>query len=142
MAKEVIDVKDQVRLLVQNANATNDKIQASEGRVNALVAEAKKVETQIEAISKQAQSAAEAVRRTETNVSQMRDQVRQTWQSLLESYVYAIGTRNLFPPPEFVSAEIDRHLNILAVFAYPDPKERDKELKRMMALIQRAQGGK
>lgn len=140
IADEVRNVKEQVKLLLQNATHVNDKIKASEEGVGKLVKDAESTRTQIEALAKQVQQAAEAIKKTETNVAQMRDSVRQTWRSLLESYMYAIGTRNLFPPPEYVAREIDRHLNILAVFAYPDPQERSSETARIMGLIRRAQG--
>lgn len=140
IADEVLNVKEQVKLLVQNATNVNDKIKASEEGVAKLVKDAESTRTRIEVLAKQAQEAAEAIRKTEANVAQMRDSVRQTWRSLLESYMYAIGTRNLFPPPDYVVKEIDRHLNMLAVFAYPDPQERSSEVARIMALIRRAQG--
>jgi hypothetical protein len=138
-AAEVRDIKEQVELLVQNANTTNDKIAAGEKNVSNLVSDAEKKRLQIQEINRQASEAVSAVKVMEANVAEMRDNVRQTWRSLFESFAYSIGTRDIFPIPPSVAAEIDRHLNILATFAYPDERERQEEITKVMNAIKAAQ---
>ncbi len=138
-ASEVRDLKDQVKLLVQNANSTNDKIADSEKRVAALVQNADKVKGEVETINTQVAQASRDVKMTEANVIAMRNDVQQALRSIFEANAYAIGTRNLFPPPPEIGKEIDRHLNILATFAYPDPAERSAVIQHLMSVIKNTQ---
>jgi len=138
LAKEVRGLRQQAQLLVENANAANDKIAASEKNVSELSKGAEKTKVEAAGLAKQAEAAVQAARSVEQNVAQMRDNVRQTWRSLLESFYYSVSTRNLFPIPQPVAQEIDRHLNILATFAYPDQNERNREVARIQELVRQA----
>jgi len=138
-AAEVRDLKDQVKLLLQNANTTNDKMEASEKRVSELVQDADKVKIQVDKTNDQVIAASREVKTMETSVAGMRNDVQQAFRSIFAANAYAIGTRNLFPPPANVGKEIDKQLTILATFAYPDPKERAETFERLMSDIRNAQ---
>ena len=138
LAVEVRGLKEQAQLLVQNANTTNDKIAKSEQSVSDLTKAAEKSKSEIASLAKQAEQAVQSINGVERNVTQMRDNVRQTWRSLFESYIYVVSTRNIFPIPQPVAQEIDRHLTILATFAYPDQRERDREVTRIQDTVRQA----
>ncbi len=138
LTQEVRDLKSQTQLLVDNANSTNEKITSSEKNVQKLSEDAVDTKKAITGLAKQAEAAVSAVKTTESNVALMRDSVRQTWRSLLESYFYVVSTRNIFPIPQAINVEINRHLNILAAFAYPDDAERAREITRMQNAVQQA----
>lgn len=70
----------------------------------------------------------------------MHDSVQQTWRSLFDSFAYVVLTRNLFPQPENISREIERHVNIIGALAYPDPQERAAAIQKIMENIRSAQG--
>jgi len=139
VARELLDVSEEVKLLVQKVNMTNENIRGSVDRVDTLVLEAAAVKTQVDFANKQAQTAASAVKDAEINVTQLHDSVRATWRSMLESYYYAVMTRNIFPMPASIAAEIDKSLNALATFAYPDLQERNREIQRMNEAIRNSQ---
>lgn len=94
--------------------------------------EVRRMKEQIEALVKR-------VEQGEQNVTAMRDNVRQAYQSLFEALGYMVGTRNLMPPPDSINQELNRHINILAVFAYPDPQKRSEEIGKVMGKINAAQ---
>lgn len=96
------------------------------------VTEARQIRGQIETLAKR-------VEQGEQNVTAMRDNVRQAYQSLFESFAYIVGTRNLMPPPNSINQEITRHINILAAFAYPDPQERSEAIGKVMEKTHAAQ---
>lgn len=139
IASEIRSAKDAIQLLVHNANLTNEKLSGAEIRVNDLLRDAEAKRQQIEALEQQTETAATAVKQVEANVVQMRNDVRQTLRSIFGSLAYSLGVRNVFPFPAFVAQEIDRHLNLLATFAYPDPAERGQQVAKVMADIRKAQ---
>jgi hypothetical protein len=138
LAQEVRETKEEILLLAQNANTTTDKIQKSEASVASLAKNVEATKTEIQNIYRQVQQEAAATRKVANDVVQFRDDFRKTWRSLLESYYYVIMTRNLFPPPQRILIEIDRHLNVLAAYAYPDAAERERAIARMQTMIQGA----
>ena len=139
LAVEMRNIKGQIDRILESANATNDKITTSEKNTSGLLKEASQAKEQISTLSTKVQSSAEAATRAQSDVAAMQQNIRQSIRSIFESFAYAIGTRNLFPPPDFVNKEIDRHLNLLAAFAYPEQNERNREIQKVMDNIKKAQ---
>lgn len=93
---------------------------------------------EVRQMKEQIKTLVKRVEQGEQNVSAMQNNVRQAYQSLFESLGYVALTRNLFPPPERVMKEMERHINVLGTFAYPDEKERTVTIQKMMNSVQRA----
>lgn len=95
------------------------QLQQVEQKVQQVTTQAQQVQTdvtEVRQIREQIEALAKRVEQGEQNVSQMHDTMQQTWRSLFESFAYIVSTRNLFPPPDFINQEINRHVNILAAF--------------------------
>jgi len=138
-AEEVKALADKVEGLANKIEQTNNEINHSKEVVSKLAQDADTTKKEIEALSQKTTTSATAVKTMEANVSTMRNDVQQAFRSIFEANAYAIGTRNLFPPPPQIGQEIDKQLNILATFAYPDQKERAATIQRLMLSITNAQ---
>jgi hypothetical protein len=136
---EVRRIERGVESIARQVEAANREVSASKSQIAHLTQAARETSGQVADAERRTTTALTKAKAVETHVTQMQRDMRQTWRSLLESYVLAMGTRNLFPPPPNVNAEIDKHLNILAAFAYPDAVERDREVKRIMGIVAAAQ---
>lgn len=77
--------------------------------------------------------------KTEKNVSDIRDALRWVVRALVKAVAYTEYTKNLFPPPKFISVEIAKQLDTLSGFAYTDPKQRDAEIQGILAAIKQAE---
>lgn len=109
------------------------EVQSAAQQVQTDTGEVRQMKEQIEVLLKR-------VEQGEQNVSQMHDLMQQTWRALFESSVYTIMTRNIFPIPAPVAQEVDRAINNLAAFAYPDMQERNAAYQAMMEKVKQAQG--
>jgi len=87
---------------------------------------------EVRQMKEQIETLVKRVEQGEQNVLVMQGNVRQAYQSLFESIAYIILTRNIFPPPPAVAKEMDRHVNLLGTFAYPDEKERSAVISKLM----------
>lgn len=153
--KQVQSSRKQIEVLLREARETRaqvaeagvqaagalDKTRAVERKTAVLLKQASETKAQVASAGRRAIDALKEVEAVEKSVSGMQDNMQQTWRSLLESYALSMGTRNLFPPPPHINAEINRHLNILATFAYPDAEEKNREVARIMGAIKAAQSG-
>jgi cell division protein FtsB len=92
LAGEVKDMRDQIKLLVQNANDTNEQINESKAIVTQLITDAKMIRTQIT--------------QDRQDISQTSEHLRQTWISFIEAFYFSTQTRNIFPPPQAVTQHI------------------------------------
>lgn len=122
-AKEVRSLMGQVELLVATANATNAKIEKNAKTVSELVADAREIRNQ--------------VNQSRRAVEEMAGGLRQTWISFIETMYFDFSTRNIIPPTKEVMAEVERHINILARLAIPDPNERARWVAAMNKRVQR-----
>jgi hypothetical protein len=75
----------------------------------------------------QVRSDTEEVKRLTDRIAQMNDGIQHAYQSLYKLIVYILVTHNKFPPPPTVIQQVDDELRALVVFAYPDPKERERQ---------------
>lgn len=137
--QEVRRVEQRVESLAKGVETTNNQVKASQEQIATLVQEADQTKRQATDAGRRAVDALAEGRAVEGHVTAMQANMQQTWRSLLESYALAIGTRNIFPTPSNISNEIDKHLNVLASFAYPDVDERNREVARIMQMIKAAQ---
>lgn len=110
VATEVRGLKEQVQLLVTNANKTNEAINESKVSVERLVEDATNIRAQ--------------VNQARDGITQTSQRLRDTWISFIEAFYFAMQTRNMFPPPQPVMTHINQHLNHLAELAFPNPQER------------------
>ncbi len=73
------------------------------------------------------------IQKSDANITQVRDELRQTVQALVAHLIFI---NNTFPHPSVPQTSFNDlmvELNKLAVFAYPDPKERDAAITHWMA---------
>lgn len=103
-----------------------------------IIKKAEEVKREKEIIDKLAQEVEEGkqtVVNIKDGVEKTNMKLRESTRKFIEAYYYSISTRNIFPIPQPVTIEIDKNLNYLAEFAYPDPVERTQWITKINKLI-------
>lgn len=54
------------------------------------------------------------------------EELRKVTRTLVETLYYTIKTRNIFPIPQPITQKIEKNLNYLAEFIYPNQEERSR----------------
>jgi hypothetical protein len=93
--------------------------------------EVTQIKNEVQTLAQQVTNANSRVSQSEQNVAQMQANVRQAYRSLFDTLVVSLETRGTFPPPQEAIDEINRELNILAAFAFPDPAQATVEWQRL-----------
>jgi len=128
--------KSSVGLEIQQAVAD---VKTGVGQVQIDKSEVAQIKNQVQILANKIKDADARVAQSEQNVSQMRDNVREAYRALAEAVAFTFYTRNLFPPPKFISDDIAGQLDKLMLFAYPDPIERSTQMTRMIGMIKQAE---
>jgi len=145
--------EQQIAKILQQANETRSqvgdagkrtaaalvKVRAVEEQTAKLLASADQTKGQVTAAGKRAAAALTEVKAVEKRTSVIQASVQQTLRSTLACNALSLGSRNIFPFPSDIGTELDKQLNILAVVAYPDPREREREVTRIMGMIKAGQ---
>ncbi len=111
--------------------------------------------TKLETLAERAEHAADRAAASRQEVERLAAQVAQTSQridavqgdlrlalkTIAEGLYLSAATRNLFPPPDFVSKRIDEGLNAIARYALPNEQERTEWVQEMRGIVERAQRG-
>jgi len=139
VAEEVRNIEQRVESLAKGVETTTNQVKASEKKIGTLLQETDRTRDTVADMGGKTVAALAKAKAVEKHVTEMQGNMQQTWRSLLESSALAMGTRNIFPPPPNIGSDIDKHLNILATFAYPDANERNREITRIMGMIKAAQ---
>jgi ABC-type transporter Mla subunit MlaD len=138
LAADVMHMREDVTLILQNANVTNDKIADSEKRVMNLVNRADATEASIKRVKTEVDGTLKMAEAVQSAVAKMESNVRGMFRSLFESFAYTIMTRNIFPTPQPIAVKIDEALNRVAQFAIPDGIERQAVFQGIVADVQSA----
>jgi hypothetical protein len=93
-------------------------------------ADVRQIKEQMQALAKRIADSDTRISQSERDVAQMQANVRNAYRALFDTLVVSLDTRNIFPPPPPATDEMNRQLNILATFAFPDPIERKAEWDR------------
>jgi len=139
LASEISKVETSIRILAGNISEMTKENQKNSEQVKSLVAEAQNTRDEVQRLQANTLSSLQQSQQIEKNVAIMQSNVQQTWRSLFESYALAVGTRNMFPPPKEIVDDINKNLNILSRFAYPNPQERRVEVGRILNMIRAAE---
>lgn len=139
---EAARIEHEVETLAQDVKRTQSEVKASAEGIATLVRDVDRTKILVSNTSNRAISALNQVKGVERRVAHTHDSVQRMGRSFFESSVLQIGTRNIFPIPQKVGSEIDRHLDTLAIHAWPDKKQRATEFDRIYKLIKEAQGVK
>ncbi len=111
----------ELETIAQRAEQAADKAVASKEEVQRLAAEVAAASQRIDAVQGDLRAALKAV---------------------AEGIYLSAATKNLFPPPDFVSAKVDEGLNALARYALPDPQQRTAWIEEMQGMVKNAQEGR
>jgi hypothetical protein len=106
-------------------------MQQAATQVQTDTAEVRQIKEQIQRLAKQISDANTRVSQSAQNVAQMEANVRQAYRALFDTLVVSLDTRSIFPPPQPAIDEMNRQLNILAFFAFPNPIEANAEWQRL-----------
>jgi hypothetical protein len=121
LTNEVRDMRGQIRLLVDNANMTNDKIQQSSKDVSGLVETAQQIKVNVD--------------KSTRDIMQTSSTLQQMMTSYIDAAALDLSTRNIIPPPEPVQTEINKQLNVLLALAIPNPQERMRWVAQLQERI-------
>ena len=138
LASGVKQMREEMTLLLQNANTTNDKITNSEKRVGSLVARADSTEKSINKVKADVETSLKAAQSVQASVATVDSNVKVMFRSVFSSIAYALMARNIFPIPQPIGQKIDLHLNRLATFAILDETERNALFGEIRADVQGA----
>lgn len=125
LAADVMHMREEMTLILQNANTTNDKIADSEKRVKALVARADATESSIKRVKVEVDGTLQMAQSVQSAVGTMEGNVRGMFRSVFESLAYVIMTRNILPTPQPIAVKINARLINVANFAIPNESERN-----------------
>jgi archaellum component FlaC len=124
LAADVMHMREDVTLVLQNANTTNEKIANSEMRVKNLVSRADSAESSIKQVKAEVDGTLKMAQSVQSAVGTMETNIRGMFRSVFESFAYIAMTRNIFPTPQPIAVKIDAHLIRVAEFAIPQESER------------------
>ncbi|MCK4325494.1 hypothetical protein KAW55_01920 [bacterium] len=97
--------------------------------------EIKKEKEIIDRLAQQVEKSKQTVVKTRKEVEATKIKLRESTKKFIEAYYYSISTRNIFPIPQPVAVEIEKNLNYLAEFAYPNSNERAQWIAKINKLI-------
>lgn len=121
LASEVRDMRGQIRLLVDNASMTSDKVQQSSKDVSGLVETAQQIKANVD--------------KSTRDISQTSSALQQMMTSYVDAAAVDLNTRNIIPPPDTVQVEINRQLNVLIELAIPNPQQRAQWVAQLQERI-------
>jgi hypothetical protein len=79
------------------------------------------------------------VRVAQQYIQRVHQEMRLAFKAMVETTYLSIATRNFFPPPANVLERMLKGLDTVAIFAFPDPREREPWIKEMQAIVNAAQ---
>jgi septal ring factor EnvC (AmiA/AmiB activator) len=145
-AAEVQQIGDQVQKLATQVGTDAQEVKTLKNQTQAFATEMRDAEkrigqseTNVFDMRSKVQSDVNDVRALKDQIQTMSDGIRQAYRSLFEVLLLSLNTRNLFPPPQFVTDEMNKRLGLLAPFAYKDHAEAQAAVAQIHALAALAQ---
>lgn len=80
------------------------------------------------------------IENTSGEIKQVAIVLREATKKFIENHYYTLQTRNIFPIPQPIVSEIEKNLNILAAFAYPDTTERKEWVDKITQILEQGRG--
>ena len=96
----------------------------------------------IKAFRDEAEGAAKSAQKTKEEIESIEAKFRTMSRGFVDALFIDLSTRRIIPPPQLVLGEIQKHLNIINKFAYPDPIERTKHANELKAFVEKVREGK